>query len=589
MDRAIHFNTKLPILLTLIFIALSTVAPISIYGESNNMPGVKITSHYQGQQVPIGELNVSGISTDNATTACQVYLDWNDLKPFQSATATGPAGVNDFSTWSFEYSKNYHMINEGNNELTAKVSCGDIPGSTKYYSLNVTGITAETEHPLSYESRDSTVSKKVVTDGNNDSLQVESENPPGSILSEYLDASIEPATSITEEEEQVDANNTKPYLLPAPSFRENRESNFGNSTSIEGRAQLKLIPPVANAGSDLIVNEGSSISLNASESIDPDGIILSYNWKQNPHPLITLGDAETKVWTFTAPSVSSDTTFTFELTVSDNNGLTATDSTNVLVREAPISNTSFSSSNNAPIANAGPDLEINENMSLTLSGSASSDPDIGDSLNYSWKQTAGNPLLDTSAGVDKEVLTITSPTVSMDTMFTFELTVTDKQGITDKDVMNVLVRDIPSSSALNNAITAASNSENKVSKMTIQIEVAEDPISLGDEQTVTVTVIDAISDETIQYADIDGMVTYPSGDTKEFDDDDDGIVAYAWELDEDSDPGTFSVDVNASADGYEEISKSITFEAVGEEEEEGEGGGEEEGEDQQKNEEEEDD
>ena len=111
MDRSIHFNTKLPILLTLIFIALSTVAPISIYGESNNMPGVKITSHYQGQQVPIGELNVSGISTDNATTACQVYLDWNDLKPFQSATATGPAGVNDFSTWSFEYSKNYHIIN----------------------------------------------------------------------------------------------------------------------------------------------------------------------------------------------------------------------------------------------------------------------------------------------------------------------------------------------------------------------------------------------------------------------------------------------------------------------------------------------
>jgi hypothetical protein len=257
------------------------------------------------------------------------------------------------------------------------------------------------------------------------------------------------------------------------------------------------------------------------------------------------------------------------------------------VREAPISNTSFSSSNNAPIANAGPDLEINENMSLTLSGSASSDPDIGDSLNYSWKQTAGNLLLDTSAGVDKEVLTLTSPTVSMDTMFTFELTVTDKQGITDTDVMNVLVRDIPSSSALNNTITAASNSENKVSKMMIQIEVAEDPISLGDEQTVTVTVIDAISDETIQSADIDGMVTYPSGDTKEFDDDDDGIVAYAWELDEDSDPGTFSVDVNASADGYEEISKSITFEAVGEEEEGG--GGEEEEEDQQKNEEEEDD
>ena len=585
MDKSIHFNTKLSILLTLIFIALSTVgAAISLYGEADNVPGVKITSHYQGQQVPIGELNVSGISTDNATTPCQVYLDWNDLKPFQTATATGPGGVNDYSTWSFLYSENYHMIDEGNNELTAKVSCGDIPGSTKYYSLNVTGITAEIEDQLSYESGDSIDPKKVIADGNNDSLQVESENPPISRLSEYIDTNIEPAIS-SAEAEQVDANNTKPYLLPAPSFPENRESNFGNSTSLQGRGQLKLIPPVANAGSDLIVNEGSTISLNASESIDPDGIILSYIWKQNPHPLITLGDAETKIWTFTAPSVSSDTTFTFELTVSDNNGLTATDSTNVLVRDVSISNNSFSSSNNAPIANAGPDLEINENMSLTLSGSASSDPDIGDSLNYSWKQTAGNPVVDTSAGVDKEVLTFTSPSVSMDTMYTFELTVRDKQGITDTDVMNMLVRDIPSSSALNNTITTtASNSENKASKMKIQIEVAEDPISLGDEQTVTVTVIDAITDETIQYADIDGMVTSPSGDTKEFDDDNDGIVAYAWELDEDSDPGTFSVDVNASADGYEEISKSITFEAVG-----GGGGEEENEEDKQKNEEEKDD
>jgi hypothetical protein len=476
------------------------------------------------------------------------------------------------------------MIKEGNNELTAKVSCGDIPGSTKYYSLNVTGITAEIEDQLSYESGDSIDPKKMIAEANNGSLQVESENPPISRLSEYIDTNIEPAIS-SAEAEQIDANNTKPYLLPAPSFPKNRESNFGNSTSLVGRGQLKLIPPVANAGSDLIVNEGSSISLNASESIDPDGIILSYIWKQNPHPLITLGDAETKIWTFTAPSVSSDTTFTFELTVSDNNGLTATDSTNVLVRDVSISNNnSFSSTNNAPIANAGPDLEINENMSLALSGSASSDPDIGDSLNYSWKQTAGNPVVDTSAGVDKEVLTFTSPSVSMDTMYTFELTVRDKQGITDKDEMNMLVRDIPSSSALNNTITTtASNSENKASKMKIQIEVAEDPISLGDEQTVTVTVIDAITDETIQYADIDGMVTYPSGDTKEFDDDDDGIIAYAWELDEDSDPGTFSVDVNASADGYEEISKSITFEAVG-------GGEEEENEeDKQKNEEEKDD
>jgi hypothetical protein len=34
--------------------------------------GIKITSSTTGQQVPAGELTISGISTDNATTDCTV-------------------------------------------------------------------------------------------------------------------------------------------------------------------------------------------------------------------------------------------------------------------------------------------------------------------------------------------------------------------------------------------------------------------------------------------------------------------------------------------------------------------------------------
>src|SRR5919112_2133072 len=475
MNNIIDFNTKHSIFFILVPVVFLMVASNSMYGKAYSIPGIKINSHYQGQEVPVGELSVSGESTDNGTAPCQVYLDWNDLKPFQNATAIGSDGENDYSKWSFVYTRGYHMIEEGNNELTAKVSCGDNPGSTKYYSLNVTGVAEVEGDPLTNASNRYIDARRVPADEKNDSLAIETRNSSIVMASKRFQSNIESAISAAEAEIDY-ANHTKPYLLLAPSFSENNTSGFRNTTSLEdGKKQLKPIPPIADAGKDLIVNEGSPIALNASGSIDPDGIILSYSWKQNPHPLVTLGGAETKIWTFTAPSISSDTTFTFELTVTDNNGLTSADSINVLVREAPISNTSFSSSNNAPIANAGPDLEINENMSITLSGSASSDPDIGDSINYLWKQTAGNPLLDTSAGVDKEVLTLNSPTVSMDTMFTFELTVTDKQGITDTDVMNVLVRDIPSSSALNNTITAASNSENKVSKMMIQIEVAEDP------------------------------------------------------------------------------------------------------------------
>src|SRR5918995_1439696 len=102
--------------------------------------GVKITSPSTGQQVPAGELTISGISTDNATTDCTVYADWNNTKPFQKAIATGPGGVNDYSKWTFTYTPQYHIITNGTNELTSKLSCISNPTNlTKWNSVNVTG------------------------------------------------------------------------------------------------------------------------------------------------------------------------------------------------------------------------------------------------------------------------------------------------------------------------------------------------------------------------------------------------------------------------------------------------------------------
>jgi hypothetical protein len=49
--------------------------------------------------------------------------------------------ANDYSRWIFTYTDKYHIISEGTNELTAKLSCDIGPfNSTKYDSVNVTGI-----------------------------------------------------------------------------------------------------------------------------------------------------------------------------------------------------------------------------------------------------------------------------------------------------------------------------------------------------------------------------------------------------------------------------------------------------------------
>jgi hypothetical protein len=136
----------------LIFIALLSGPHFAYAQESNtnntesfqNM-SVKITSPKENQTIPVGELIVYGTSSDTLETNCQVYIDWNDVKPMQNANGMGPGGKNDFSKWMFSYDNNYHLITEGSNELTSKITCfgnSDLNTlSSKYNSINVTGST----------------------------------------------------------------------------------------------------------------------------------------------------------------------------------------------------------------------------------------------------------------------------------------------------------------------------------------------------------------------------------------------------------------------------------------------------------------
>ena len=106
--------------------------------------GVKIDTPVDSTNLPAGDLTIYGTSSDDDTTNCQVYADWNDLKPMQNVSANGPKGISDFSKWSFTYTSNYHNIIEGQNELTSKITCYESgpSASSKSYSINVTGTKA---------------------------------------------------------------------------------------------------------------------------------------------------------------------------------------------------------------------------------------------------------------------------------------------------------------------------------------------------------------------------------------------------------------------------------------------------------------
>jgi hypothetical protein len=161
--------------------------------QQQPMLGIKITSPSTGQQVPVGELIISGTSTDNVTSDCTVYADWNNTKPFQTATATGPGGVNDYSTWNFTYTDDYHLITNGTNNLTSKLSCvgddsnvGTTANLTKFYSVNVIGVTESSERQaLDEEAQQnngsnfsSSPSFPSVTRGNDDNNNTATTTPP---------------------------------------------------------------------------------------------------------------------------------------------------------------------------------------------------------------------------------------------------------------------------------------------------------------------------------------------------------------------------------------------------------------------------
>jgi hypothetical protein len=107
-----------------------------------NLHMVKITSPTKGQQIPVrSNLTVTGTSVVNSTSAdCQVAVIVNGIKPYQKAVPTGHGRANNYSTWNYKLTPTYAVIKQGQNKITAKLSCGNNSSLTSHNSVNVTGV-----------------------------------------------------------------------------------------------------------------------------------------------------------------------------------------------------------------------------------------------------------------------------------------------------------------------------------------------------------------------------------------------------------------------------------------------------------------
>ncbi|MFZ1528209.1 MAG: PKD domain-containing protein [Ferruginibacter sp.] len=196
-------------------------------------------------------------------------------------------------------------------------------------------------------------------------------------------------------------------------------------------------PPVAMAGADRSINwPTNSIAADGSASYDPDGAVISYNWKFVSGPAaIQIGNewaAQTNI------SFSTPGQYRIKLDVGDNQGAIGSDTILVTVNAV---------TNMPPAANAGADITITLPTSqVNVSGSASTDPD-GTITAYQWTKVSGpaGDLIVSPSSVNTRIRSLVRG------VYFYQLRVTDNAGASSMDTVRVTVNSATNVAPLANA------------------------------------------------------------------------------------------------------------------------------------------
>ncbi|HET9745487.1 MAG TPA: PKD domain-containing protein [Chitinophagaceae bacterium] len=196
--------------------------------------------------------------------------------------------------------------------------------------------------------------------------------------------------------------------------------------------------PIAVAGQNqIIILPTDSVLLDGNSSSDPDGMITKWHWEKISGPasfnMVKPSDSVTKVKTLAVGS------YQFKLTVTDNDGLSAKDTVEVIVKDSV-------QANRPPAANAGDDQTITlPTNTTTINGDGSSDPD-NNIIGFAWTKISG-----------PSSFTFSNPNIAqtqvanlVQGVYAFELKVTDAGGLFSKDTMQVTIITTVTNPCINN-------------------------------------------------------------------------------------------------------------------------------------------
>lgn len=179
-------------------------------------------------------------------------------------------------------------------------------------------------------------------------------------------------------------------------------------------------PINANAGADQTVRVGTPAMLDGSNSTNTQGGVINYAWSFDSKPAgsnATFGNANAVSTTFT-PDVLGN--YVIRLTVT---AAGFTDSSTVLI----------STSNSAPVANAGNPQSVRPGTLVTLDGTQSFDND-GDAITYRWVLS---PPAGSAATLNNQ--TLPNPNFNVDILGTYTATLIVNDGYEDSNASTVII------------------------------------------------------------------------------------------------------------------------------------------------------
>jgi hypothetical protein len=211
-------------------------------------------------------------------------------------------------------------------------------------------------------------------------------------------------------------------ILCLISLNVNAQQTVHGKRGIGNNATAPNLPPSVDAGVDKSITLPTNSTTFFGSGSDTYGAVV-FLWTQVSGPSTATLTGSTTATLLAGNLIEG--TYSFQLTVTDNKGLSSVDTTSVIVNPAI---------NILPVANAGPDIPLTLPTNSTVITGTATDAD-GTITLVTWSNIGG-PSSATITGA-----TTLTPTVSnlIQGTYDFRLLVTDNGGGIDTDIMRVIV------------------------------------------------------------------------------------------------------------------------------------------------------